>query len=90
MSIAGSSSGDAWKMSRSSWTCTSSPQSIGRQLAGETGSGTDIRTHADPCSALLPTHIGASAEPAPSFYSSFSSFFYTYMGHPSRPHSSAR
>jgi len=38
MSITGSSSGDAWKTSRSSWTWTSSPQSVGgrdgRRLEG--------------------------------------------------------
>ena len=39
MSITGSSSGDAWKMSRSSWTCTSSPQSVGGPRAGDTGGG---------------------------------------------------
>jgi hypothetical protein len=39
MSIAGSSSGAAWKMSRSSWICTSSPQSVGGPRAGDTGGG---------------------------------------------------
>ena len=39
MSITGSSSGDAWKTSRSSWTCTNSPQSVGGPRAGETGGG---------------------------------------------------
>jgi hypothetical protein len=39
MSIAGSSSGDAWKTSRSSWTWMSSPQSVGGPRAGETGGG---------------------------------------------------
>ena len=39
MSIAGSSSGDAWKTSRSSWTWMSSPQSVGGPQAGETGGG---------------------------------------------------
>ena len=37
MSIAGSSLGDAWKTSRSSETCTSSPQSVGGPRAGEIG-----------------------------------------------------
>ena len=39
MSIAGSSSGDACKIARSSWTWTSSPQSVGGPRAGETGGG---------------------------------------------------
>ena len=39
MSIASSSSGDDWKTSRSSWTCTSSPQSVGGPRAGEIGGG---------------------------------------------------
>jgi len=39
MSIAGSSSGDDWKTSRSSWTWTSSPQSVGAPRAGEMGGG---------------------------------------------------
>jgi hypothetical protein len=37
MSIAGRSSGEAWKTARSSWTCTSSPQSVGGPRAGDTG-----------------------------------------------------
>jgi hypothetical protein len=39
MSIAGSSSGDDWKIARSSWICTSSPQSVGGPRAGEMGGG---------------------------------------------------
>ncbi len=39
MSITGSSSWEAWTMSRSPWTCTSSPQSVGGPRAGETGGG---------------------------------------------------
>ena len=39
MSIPGSSSIRPWKMSRSSCTCTSSPQSVGGPRAGETGGG---------------------------------------------------
>lgn len=42
MSIAGRSSGEAWKTARSSWTCTSSPQSVGGPRAGETGGGSQI------------------------------------------------
>ena len=39
MSIPGSSSVRPWKMSRSSCTCTSSPQSVGGPRAEETGGG---------------------------------------------------
>ena len=39
MSIAGRSSGEAWKTAQSSWTCTSSPQSVGGPRAGDTGGG---------------------------------------------------
>jgi hypothetical protein len=48
MSIAGSSWGDAWKMSRSSWTCTSSPQSVGGPRAGVTGGGAAIHGRSHP------------------------------------------
>ena len=41
MSIAGRSSGEAWKTARSSWTCTSSPQSVGGPRAGDTGGGSN-------------------------------------------------
>jgi hypothetical protein len=34
----------------------------------------------------MSTYIGASAEPVLFFSISFSSFFYTYMGYPLRPH----
>ena len=34
----------------------------------------------------MSTYIGASAEPVLFFSLSFSSFFYTYMGYPLRPH----
>jgi hypothetical protein len=34
----------------------------------------------------MSTYIGASAEPVLFFSISFSSFFYTYMGYPFRPH----
>jgi hypothetical protein len=37
-----------------------------------------------PSSAPMPTHISVSAEPVLFFTISFSSFFYTYMGYPSR------
>jgi len=49
--------------------------------------------HQRPCrssSALLPTHIGTYAEPVLFFTISFSSFFYTYMRYPSRPHPPSR
>ena len=39
MSIAGRSSGEAWKNARLSWTCTNSPQSVGGPRAGDTGGG---------------------------------------------------
>ena len=39
MSIAGSSSGEAWKIARSSCTCTSSPHSVGGPRAGASGGG---------------------------------------------------
>jgi len=55
--------------------------------------GTNLRTHADPSSARMPTYIDENAEPALSFYSSFfssSCCFYLPVGYPSRPHFSAR
>jgi hypothetical protein len=39
MSIAGSSSGEAWKTPPSSWTCKGSLQSVGGPRAGEMGGG---------------------------------------------------
>ena len=46
MSISGSSSGDAWKIVRSPWACTSSPQSVGGPRVEKTGVGNNLRIHA--------------------------------------------
>jgi hypothetical protein len=43
MSITGSSSGDDCKTSRSWWTCTNSPESVGGPRAGDTGGGSASR-----------------------------------------------
>ena len=74
------------------WTCTSSPQSIGGPRVGETGGGTNIRTHTDqlqhsrrPTSApLLNRYI--------LFYKFFLFFFFFLLSmvYPSRPHPSSR
>ena len=48
MPIAGSSADDTRQIFRSSRACMSKSRSIFKQCAGETGGGTNIRTHADP------------------------------------------
>ena len=51
---------------------------------------TNLRTHADPSSAPMPTHIGASAEPVLSLLYLILLVFYLRMEYISRPHNSAR
>jgi hypothetical protein len=69
MSIAGSSSGAAWKMSRSSWTWTSSAQSVGGPRAGDTGGGSSGSPRCVRIFRIGPGSV-MKAEPSPFFCTS--------------------